>query len=418
MDFKVHPLDQNIRNNLSISKVPVSQGFYIYEEEDYANNFWKQHIDESKHEQYQCYRKEWHRRPQFNDYGNMPLSVIIELNSGCNLSCNMCYTITDAFKSSVIGDQRMMPWPMVTQVIDECDELEVPSILFSWRGEATLYRSIDPETGQTKDFADVLSYATSKPNILEVTSLTHGQNIDEDMAERIVKAQPNWISFSVDGKNDVYNAIRKPQVARQRGETPDVFSKVLNNIRLVRAARQRLGLSKPLIRSNTIFPAISDNPSAYRDILKEAGVDLVTVNELLEWSLHDDGSISMDSVQQNWSCQYPFQRLTVSANGVIVPCNGAVHEESGLVVGTYNSDHNKGRAKSSTANNNKCLETAKLYSIRSAWHSPELNYIRDMHSSNRRLEIDPGCRNCNHGLKKKGVSWIPSNWDQERMIWK
>ena len=89
VEFKVHPLDQNIRNDLSISKVPVSQGFYIYENEDYANNFWKQHIDESKHEQYKQYRKEWHRRPQFNDFGNMPLSVIIELNSGCNLSCNM-----------------------------------------------------------------------------------------------------------------------------------------------------------------------------------------------------------------------------------------------------------------------------------------------------------------------------------------
>ena len=79
----------------------------------------------------------------------------------------------------------------------------------------------------------------------------------------------------------------------------------------------------------------------------------MTVNELLEWSLHDDGSISMDSVQQDWSCQYPFQRLTISANGVIVPCNGAVHEESGLVVGTYDSDYNKGRAKSSTANTGK-----------------------------------------------------------------
>ena len=154
MEFKVHPLDQNIRNDLSISKVPVSQGFYIYENEDYANNFWKQHIDKSKHEQYKQYRKEY-RRPQFNDFGNMPLSVIIELNSGCNLSCNMCYTITDAFKNSVIGDQRMMPWPMVVQIIDECDELKVPSILFSWRGEATLYKSTDPETGEIKDFADV-----------------------------------------------------------------------------------------------------------------------------------------------------------------------------------------------------------------------------------------------------------------------
>ena len=69
------------------------------------------------------------------------------------------------------------------------------------------------------------------------------------MAERIVNAQPNWISFSVDGKHDVYNSIRKPQVARLKGETPDVFSTVLKNIKLVRDARDRLGLKKPLIRA-------------------------------------------------------------------------------------------------------------------------------------------------------------------------
>ena len=54
----------------------------------------------------------------------------------------MCYTITDSFKNSVIGDQRMMPWPMVVQIIDECDELKVPSIPFSWRGEATLINQL------------------------------------------------------------------------------------------------------------------------------------------------------------------------------------------------------------------------------------------------------------------------------------
>ena len=38
-----------------------------------------------------------------------------------------------------------------------------------------------------------------------------------------------------------------------------MFSTVLKNIKLVRDARDRLGLKKPLIRSNTIYPAISDN---------------------------------------------------------------------------------------------------------------------------------------------------------------
>ena len=31
--------------------------------------------------------------------------------------------------------------------------------------------------------------------------------------------------------------------------------------------------------------------------------------------------------------------------------------------------------------------------------------------------IEPGCRNCLHGAKKKGVSNMPSDWDVENMEW-
>lgn len=419
MDF--HKIDASIRDSRlsrkEPEKVPVSHGFYIFEEKDYADSIWKLHIPEHQHHKYLQYRHEWHRRPNDQDPGSAPLSVIIELNSGCNLSCNMCYTITDAFKESVVGDQRIMPWGMVTDIIDECDELGVPSLLFSWRGESTLYRSIDTITNQSKDFADILAYAVRKDNILEVTCLTHGQDISEDLAERIVLAQPNWISFSIDGQGNTYNTIRKPQWARRTGQTPDMFSKVLETIKKMKEFKECNSLSRPLIRSNTIYPCISDDPSGYRTLLKSAGVDYVTVNELLEWSLHKDGNISMDYVEENWSCQYPFQRLTISANGIIVPCNGAVHEESGLVVGSYSSGYNKGKSKESTANTIQELVQAQHYSIREAWISPEINYIRDMHSSGKRLSINPGCRNCNHGLKKKGVDWLPSNWNQDSMTW-
>ena len=64
--------------------------------------------------------------------------------------------------------------------------------MFSWRGESTLYRDKD-ENGNMIDFADVLKYA--RENILEITSLTHGQLIDEAMAKKIVEAEPSWISF-------------------------------------------------------------------------------------------------------------------------------------------------------------------------------------------------------------------------------
>jgi hypothetical protein len=214
-----------------------------------------------------------------------------------------------------------------------------------------------------------------------------------------------------------YNQLRKPQWARKAGEVPDVFSLVIKNINKMKSIRDQLGLERPLIRSNTVYPAIADDPYGYRQYLKDAGVDLVTVNELLEWSLHNDGKIDMKYVEEDWSCQYPFQRLTVSANGTIVPCNGAVHEESGLVVGIYSSTFNQGATKQTTANDSQVLNHAKRYSLREAWLSKELQYIREMHSSNRRLEVDPGCRNCNHGLKKKGVAWIPENWNMDSLEW-
>ena len=47
----------------------------------------------------------------------------------------MCYTITEEFQDSVVGATRMLPWKIVKQIIDECAELGVYSILFSWRGD-------------------------------------------------------------------------------------------------------------------------------------------------------------------------------------------------------------------------------------------------------------------------------------------
>ena len=45
----------------------------------------------------------------------------------------MCYTITDEFKNTVLGAQRMLPWKTVKKIIDECSEIGVYSMLFSWR---------------------------------------------------------------------------------------------------------------------------------------------------------------------------------------------------------------------------------------------------------------------------------------------
>ena len=300
----------------------------------------------------------------------------------------------------------MLPWKIVTSIIDECNELGVYSILFSWRGESTLYRSID-ENGEKKDFADALKYAREK-GILEITSLTHGQQINEKMALKIIDADPSWISFSFDGINDVYNSIRTP--TKFKNKSYDAFKVVTNNLKNLVDLRNKAGKTRPQIRSNTIYPAIANDPMSYYNYLKKIGVDMITVNELLDLR---DGLPDEIAINKNWACQYPFQRLTVSANGTILPCTGAHNEELGLVLGYYNGTK-KNKLNDNNVNQNTDL---KYLNLKAAWKSEKLENIRNLHKTGNRCEINPGCKNCSHGYKKHGFNREHSSWDYKKQKW-
>ena len=388
--------------------MPVNASQYSFDTPEREEAFIRaQFPTEEERARYRWYREEWYRRAKEFDPGDAPLAVTCELVSTCDLGCSMCYTITEEFQNSVVGAQRMLPWEIVKAVIDECAELGVPSMLFSWRGESTLYRS--RYNGKVYRFPDVLAYARQK-GILEITSLTHGQMIDEEMAEAIVDAEPNWISISIDGLGDVYNKIRTPP--HKRGTGYNAFEVVVNNIRRLIAIRDAKGKTRPQIRVNTIYPAIARDPQAYHDFMEEIGVGWITVNELLDFRGED---LPPEAILENWACQYPFQRLTVSANGIILPCTGAHNEESELVLGRY-----KGTPPKVVRNTDGSIAIVDVpeMTLREAWHCPKLERIRRLHRENRRVEIHPGCRYCRHGAKKHGVEWIPEDWDMERMEWK
>lgn len=356
---------------------------------------------------YRHYREEWHRRAIEFDPGPAPLAVTCELVSTCDLACTMCYTITEEFQNSVIGAQRMLPWETVTAVIDEAAAIGVHSMLFSWRGESTLYRQRRGDKVYT--FADALKYARAK-GILEITSLTHGQLIDQAMAEAIVEAEPSWISVSVDGVDDEYNRIRTP--ANKKGDpTYNAFATVVENVRRLVRIRDAKGKTRPQVRSNTIYPAIARDPEGYRRFLEQIGVGMITVNELLDLR---DGDVPEHMRMEHWACQYPFQRLTVSANGIILPCTGAHKEQSGLVLGRYRGSPSK---TVRNADGSVADVAVPEMTLAEAWRCEKLENIRTLHRTNRRCEIHPGCRNCNHGVKKFGPNRMPEQWNPEQQSW-
>ncbi|MCK5174603.1 MAG: radical SAM protein [Planctomycetes bacterium] len=391
--------------------MPVNEQQHSFDTTERQEAFVKaQYPTEEQLQRYYDYRKEWYRRPKEFDAGLFPLAVGIELVSSCNLNCPMCYTITEEFQSSVIGSQRMMPWETVTALVDECAELGVYSILFSWRGESTLYRS--RHDGREYGFADALAYARSK-GIMEVSCLTNGQIIDREMAEAIVEAEPNWINISIDGLGETYNKIRTPRA--KRSTDYNAFRVITENIERLVAIRDSKGKTRPQLRSNTIFPTIAEGPDEYFNFMKEIGIGWVTVNEILDFrgSGTDGEELPEDAIVRDWACQYPFQRLMVSANGTIVPCTGAHNEESSLALGRYKGSSPKVIKNADGSSRQVDIPEVTLHQ---AWHCDKVKKIRQIHKQGQRVGIK-GCKNCRHGAVKHGVTWMPSDWDTDSMEW-
>ena len=215
-------------------------------------------------------------------------------------------------------------------------------------------------------FPDVLAYAVKK-GILEVNSLTHGQLIDENMAEQIVLAQPSWISFSIDGLEKEYNKIRTPP--NKLNSDYNAFQRVVESIKLLNKYKKKHKSSKPQLRTNTIFPAIQKNPEEYKDFMEGIGIDFITVNEIVDYRHH---RLQEENVRENWACQFPFQRLVVSANGIVLPCTGCYNEEIGLVIGKYKGSTDK---VVKDYQGNIVKSNLEPFSIKEAWNSEKIKKL-------------------------------------------
>jgi len=409
-EIGIFPREENLKKEWDKvnDRVTVNESQYSFGDESVQKKFFENLTKgEEEKKKYNFYRSEWYRRAKEFDPGSAPLAVVCELVSTCNLGCSMCYTITDEFQDSVVGATRMLPWKIVKKIIDECSEISVYSILFSWRGESTLYRVRD-ENNEIKTFGDVIKYANSK-NILETSSLTHGQLIDEKLAKTLVESNLSWINYSIDGLEKEYNKIRTPR-NKKKDPNFNAFAVVTESIKTLTRVKKELNSKKPQLRTNSIFPSIYKNPKEYADYMYSKGVDWVTINEILDFRFEE---VEKDEIKDDWACSYPFQRLTVSANGTILPCTGAHNEEEGLVLGRY-----IGTPKKTIINNHKKIELEyEEMTLREAWNCKKLKNIRYLHENNRRCEIKPGCQNCRHGMKKKGATYVPEDWNLETMDW-
>lgn len=291
-------------------------------------------------DEYRTYRQEWQDLPTQQYVRDYPLQLDLELSSKCNLSCPMCFTTTDRFKQTV--RQQLMEVDLFKRLVDEAAG-RVYALRLSLRGEATLH----PE------FTSCIRYAKEK-GIKEVSFLTNLSTMSQEFFGEILAAGADWMTVSIDGLNDTYEKIRKPLR----------FADTLDKIKMMHHIKQNLSSIRPVIKVQSLWPAIRHNPEEYYDTFAPF-VDQVAFNPLIDYLGNDKEVVYMD----NFSCPQIYQRLLVGADGTAIMCTNDEFYA-----------HSVGDANQQT--------------IHEIWHGASLNEVRAMHQRPCGFKNMDLCRHC------------------------
>ena len=122
----------------------------------------------------------------------------------------------------------------------------------------------------------------------------------------MMEAGLDWLTISVDGVGEEYNKIRAPAK----------FDDLIEKLKKFKEIKERKSF-KPVIKVQTIWPSIKDNPDKYFSTFRPL-VDQVTCNQLVDY-LHEDDPDKIAHAPK-FDCHVLYQRLTIGADGKILLC--------------------------------------------------------------------------------------------------
>jgi radical SAM protein with 4Fe4S-binding SPASM domain len=295
------------------------------------------------------YRYRFYANADKAKIGDYPLDVIAETSNVCNLRCSMCFQVDEALPVLKTTSVPFMSMDTFKKIVDECSKNKIPALKLNWRGEPML----------NTNFAEMLRYAKTK-GILEVTSLTNGTLMNEDMCHAIVDAKMDQLVISIDGfTKEIYEKIRV-------GADYDV---VINNLHTL--IRIRGKLKKPFIRLQYTESDINRHETSSFYQYWKNKVDEITISYCQDFGSPDKNDA--DSVPTyTFSCKQPFQRLVVMADGTVTVC--ATDIMGSISIGNINDT-----------------------SLKDLWNCKKISELREQHKTGK-YYLTPMCRICAHNV--------------------
>jgi len=292
------PVPESMRISLSrmnIVSVDVNADLHHLERKDSI---------ESTDKEYKDYRRRWVENPNHFITEDFPLCIDIETSNVCNIKCiqPVCGNNCPAGQKEPEDKnsaEHLMKFDMFKKIIDEGVDNKLCSVKLSFRGEPLLNPEIDR----------MVAYARQK-GILDIYFQTNGTLLDENMAKRLINAGLPRITINVTGyKKNLYEKVH--------GGT--VFEDVVNNIEGLKALKEKLSTSHPVVRVQTmLIPELKETLDEYR----------------LFWAGRSDEVTYIDCCSSvgevtvfPWACPKPWQRMTITWDGKILLCNYGFSED-------------------------------------------------------------------------------------------
>ena len=236
-----------------------------------------------------------------------PLRLTVDASSACNLACPACPT-----GAGLVGRKRgHLPVSMFRWLMDELGDYLFEVEMHNW-GEPLLNPNI----------AELISLVTAK-KVGSILCTNFSIPFDAAKAEALVAAGLTQLGVSLDGAS---------QETLEQYRVNANFERILQNIRLVNEAKEKLGSSSPrIIYSFHIFPHNQHEVPAARALAKELGIDFAADKGWVigsDWDPDNpDNRYPLFTLPSAVGCGLLWDRAVVNNDGGVSSCEGSFFSE-------------------------------------------------------------------------------------------
>lgn len=241
------------------------------------------------------YRETWNAATKLELIPEMPLYILLETNSYCNMKCKMCTrNFITIDKKIDISDE------IVDRIVQQCIKYKVPSVFVGAGAECLINPNIK----------EILKKLKSIQN-LDCILITNGRNIDEDMANFLIDLQFERVYVSLDAaREETYRKIRGSNLAEVE------FN--LNQLLELREMRKSV---LPLVRVS--FVRQKENWEEQEEFFNKwkDKVDIIDYQNLIDYKDLEKIEELEEFRQIDFQCVNPFRMIVIDYEGNIVPCS-------------------------------------------------------------------------------------------------